>query len=237
MPSSSSRRSSRSRQNRKRQPNPNDAMVVASSRAGPSAQTNFPREDFFRRQQSWLLTQQPPRAIGNQIHWISGNNQNTAALSNTAPTELNFAYAFSDLTDLVGLCSYFDQYCIYSVCISATINSVSNFPGAFGSVVTAIDYDNIAALGSFAQVESYQSSLVSKVDVDQTVQRLIHPCVAPALYGGTTFSAYGINRMWCDSASPTIPHYGYRSLWISNLLTSTTCVFDAKYVIGLRNNY
>jgi hypothetical protein len=211
-------------------------MVLASTRSVSAAQNNFPREDLFRRTQSWLLTQSPPRSISNQIYWVQGKVEVNQTISASAPTETNFAFHFSDLTNLAGLASYFDQYCMFSVVVNLNFNYNGATPGALGNVVTAIDFDNIATLGSLSAIEAYESALTSKINTTQSIQRLIHPAVSPALYGGSSFNAFGISRMWVDSANTGVPHYGYRSFFVSNLGTTLTATYDFNFVIGLRNN-
>jgi len=202
-------------------------------------QVIVPNQDFTRRMPSWLLSQSPPRAIRNQIYWVQGKVQNTLAISTSAPTESNYSFQFSDLTDLVGLSAYFDQYCVYSV----TMNITPDYEGAgstlytFGSVCTAIDYDNNATIGSFAKVESFSSAVVCELNTGQSLQRYVKPCVAPAIYNsGAAFSGYGVSRAWVDSSSTSVPHYGLRTIFISNTVSGLSVTFDANYIIGLRNN-
>jgi hypothetical protein len=124
-----------------------------------------PQADFDRKVPSWLLNQTPPRDLRSQIYWIQGKRQTTVTISNSVPTESNFSFQFQDLVDLYLLTTYFDQYCIYSV----TVNITPDFEGAgstlytFGSVATAIDYDNTTNLGTFAAVESYNSCVVAEL--------------------------------------------------------------------------
>lgn len=197
-----------------------------------------PQADFDRRVQSWMLSQTPPRNLRNQIIWVQGKLQTTLTISNTVPTENNFAFRFNDLTDLVGLAAFFDQYCIYS----CTVNITPDFEGAgstlytFGSVATAIDYDNINA-SSFAGVEAFNSCVVCELTPGQSLQRYVKPCVAPALYTtASAFSGYGVQRLWIDSAVTTVPHYGLRTYFISNTVSGLSCSYDFNYVVGLRNN-
>jgi len=223
-----------------RQAVPNDMMTVASSRTVGTAQNNFVKEDLFRRQQSWLLTQTPPKVVGNQIHWVRGTFQNARqAISNSVPTELNLTFQLSDLVGLVGLASFFDQFCIYSVTTSIGINYTASNTNSisFGTLVTAIDYDSNTTLGSLTAVQAFESSNTTELANGAVVQRLVKPAVAPALYNGSAFSSYGIARTWIDSASPNTPHYGLRSFFVNNGIASTIATYDSTYIIGFRNNY
>jgi len=220
-----------------RAPNANDAMMIASTKSTAIGETFFPKEDFFRRQGSWLLTQTPPRNISRQIYWVKSNLELAVTVSASAPTEFNTSFALSGLTDTAGLAGFFDQYCIYSVVVSINFNYSGTTPGGLGTMITAIDYDNVTNLGSFAAVEAYESALVTKVNPTQSVQRLVHPAVAPALYSGSAFTNFGISRMWVDSANTSTPHYGFRSFFISNVGTTLTATFDFAFVVGFRNSY
>lgn len=216
-----------------------DLAIAQSAQVVGKAFVNTPRQDFSRRTPNWLLTQTPPRDLTSQIFWVRGKRQAVITVSNTVPTEMNFPFAFSDLPNLVGVASYFDQYSIYSVVCNVTCD----FEGAgstlysFGTCVTAIDYDNVNNLGSLASIESYGSAVTQEFSTGQSIQRYVKPCVAPALYtSGATFSGYGVQRQWIDSASTGVPHYGFRTFFVSNTVSGLSATADFSYVIGLRNN-
>jgi len=216
-----------------------DRHIAQSAQVVGRGEVIVPSADFGRKAPSWMLTQTPPRNLRNQIIWVQGKLQTSLSISNTVPTESNVFFKFSDLTDLVGLAGFFDQYCIYSV----TVNVTPDFEGAgstlytFGSVATAIDYDNITNLGQFALLEAYNSCVVAELTPSQSLQRYLKPCVAPALYTTTpAFSGYGVQRMWIDSSVTSVPHYGFRSIYISNSVSGLSVTYDFNYVVGLRNN-
>lgn len=214
----------------------NDLEQLASTKANGPAETFFPKEDLDRRMGSWILTQSPPRVIGNQVYWIRGNNQTTQVISTTAPTELGLSFQLSNLTDLVGLAGYFDQYCIYSVTCSINFNYTGLTPNALGTMYSAIDFDNVNTLGTAVAYQAYESLVTTKVTCSQSVQRLIHPAVSPALYGGSAFTSFGLGRFWIDSASTGVPHYGLRMFFISNTGSTLAVIVDTNYVVGFRNN-
>jgi hypothetical protein len=238
MPSNNSRRRGRTSKNRQNSSS-TDQLIAQSSTVVGRGFVEVPKQDFGRRPPSWMLNQTPPRSVRNQIYWIQGKNHFQTTISNSVPTEYNFGFTFADLADLVGLAAFFDQYCIYSV----TVNLTPDFEGAgstlytFGTVATAIDYDNVNNVGTFAQVESYASCVIQELTSGQSLQRYIKPCVAPALYSSSAaFSGYGVNRMWVDSSVTSVPHYGFRSLFISNTVSGLSVSFDVNYIVGLRNN-
>jgi hypothetical protein len=188
---------------------------------------------------SWRLTQSPPRQFLNQICWVQGKTNNIVTISNTVPTEQNYQFSLSDVADLAGLAGFFDQYCIYSVTvsISAIFEGAGSTLYSFGSVVTAIDYDNVASLGSQASLLAFGSSVTTDLNPGQAIQRYLKPCVAPALYNAAaSFSGYGVERMWIDSSVRTVPHYGFRSFFTANTVSGNSVAFDINYVFGFRNN-
>jgi len=223
----------------KRRVIPNDAMIVASSRSTGAGLVNFVKEDLTRRQARWLLTETPPMNISNQIHWVKATSQFARqSVSNTVQTEANFSFALSDLNGVVGLSGFFDQYCIYSVTCSLTPNYIvgsSNTQG-FGSLCTAIDYDNIANLGTITAVAAFGTSNMMELSMGVSVQRFIKPAVATALYSGSAFSNFGIGRTWVDSVNTSTPHYGIRSIYANNQVSGLIVDYDFTYVVGFRNN-
>jgi hypothetical protein len=215
-----------------------DQHLAQSAEVVGRGMVEVPRQDFDRRAPSWQLTQSPPMQIRNQLIWVQGKRQVTVAISNSVPTEPNFSFQFGDLTDLVGLSQFFDQYCIYSV----TTNITPDFEGAgstlysFGSVVTAIDYDNVTALGAQALILAFSSAVICELNTGQSLQRYVKPTVSSALFSSGAFSGYGVQRMWVDSTQTNVPHYALRSFYTGNTVSGLSVTYDFNYVIGLRNN-
>jgi hypothetical protein len=216
-----------------------DRELVNSSYVVGRAEVIFPKADLEAPLPDWKLTQHPPSLRGN-ITWVVGRLQTILTISNSVPTENNVAFRLSDLVDLVGLAAFFDQYCIYAV----TVNVTPNFEGAgstlytFGTCVTAIDYDNINNLGSLQAIEAFQTAETFEMAAGQSIQRFIKPAVAPALYttGSPALAGYSVQRMWVDSSDTGVPHYGFRSFFVSNTVAGNSVVNDFTYVVGFRNN-
>jgi len=188
---------------------------------------------------NWALTQ-VPRSIRNNITWCIGHLQGVTTISSSVPTEANFSFQLGDIIDLSGLGLFFDQYCIYSVV--ATLTPRQSTPGtgvnSFGTVVTAIDYDNINALGTVSAVLSFQSAMQTELSIGQSVQRYIKPTVAPALYASNnlTLQGFAVGRFWVDSANINVPHYGLRSIYEGNTQNGLVVAYDYTYTLGFRNN-
>jgi len=134
--------------------------------------------------------------------------------------------------------SIYDQYCIYAAVVRITPEIVSGSTYA-GRIVSAIDYDNITNLGSFASIANFSNALVQTVVPGMSMERYVKPCVAPAIYdtGSATFTGYGTGRVWLDSASGTVPWFGLR-FGVSNAgtLFSYTIDITTTIVAGFRNS-
>lgn len=211
------------------------------SMSGNPAFTASNPEDVRRRRFGALITQTPPRTISNQIFWFKHQSQATVTTSLTAITETNLTFSLTTLPSAqVGAISLlFDQYCIHSVCVS-----VSNAGGATGAtflgepvqVITAIDYDSTANLGSIPLLQSYESSLTSTLPAGYNAVRTFQPCVATAMWNTSANVIGGVGRYWIDSAYQTIAHYGFRA--IANNTPSAVVALDYTYslIIGVRNS-
>jgi hypothetical protein len=231
------RKKFKSRSRGKSQIPPIDRIVVSSSRSAGKADTNFPSEDFLRSAPRMNLTQTPPKNIRGQIHWVQAQFVKVNTLSNSAPTEYNFTFALNDLTNIVGLINYFDQYCIYSVVVTVQCNDVGvSATTETGRGYTAIDYDNISPLGSEAAIQAY-ATCVTFVPGRSVQQRYIKPCVAPDIYNtGSVFTGFGVARAWLNSTSSQIPHYGFRSYFNANGVSAINVDYILTYIVGFRNN-
>lgn len=215
-----------------------DHELVRSSRTAGSAVTNFPAEDMLRSAPNMLLTQTPPKNIRGQIHWVQAQYVRVNSLSSSANSEINYSFALSDIANVVGFTGFFDQYCIYAVVITVQCNDVGvSASTETGRGYTAIDYDNVNNIGSEAAIQAYGTCVTWIPGGGSVQQRLIKPCVAPAYYNtGAVFTGFGVGRCWIDSASPSVPHYGYRSYYAANTVGGINLDHVITYVIGFRNN-
>jgi len=214
-------------------------LVAQSSQVVGKALVNAPQMDFVNKPINWRLTQSPPRNFLSIPHWVQGKVNFSVTLSNTVPVESNQQFNLGQVTDLVGLAGFFDQYCIWAVTVSISplFEGAGSALYSFGTCVTAIDYDNISNVGAQAAVLAFGTAVVSELNVDSSIQRVIQPTVAPALYtSGASFSGYGVERAWVDSSVTTVPHYGLRAIFNGNTVSGCMVAFDVNYVFGFRNN-
>jgi len=173
------------------------------------------------------------------IHWFQVTSTiNTVTVSASSLSEFNIVFSLNSFNSfpLAGFTSLFDQYCLYCIVVNLNVNTYNNLITGYGRVTTAIDYDNVTNLGTEAALQDYASAQTVEIAGTTCVQRLLYPCVAPALYTASAFSAFGVSRSWVDTASPNAGHYGFRSIWDGNATGSTFPVdIIATAVIGGRN--
>jgi hypothetical protein len=206
-----------------------------------SSVTTF-QGDLTAKPRTWLLTERVPRNFMTMAYWCQQTSVAILSIAgNTSFSEFNIAPTLNTFTSAADLTGIFDQYCIESVSISATVKYLN--PGfiAYGLLLTALDFDNVTNLGAATAIEQYSNCLVTELASGQSIQRALRPCVAPAIYTTTSvaFSGYGVARMWVDAADPNVPHYGYRSAYSNP--TGTNNPFEIQYtitaILGFRNKH
>lgn len=161
---------------------------------------------------------------------------NGQSISTSVPVEYNYSFTIATVTpEYSVLTSLFDQYCIHSVIVHLNTLNFSTNSGTAGRVTTAIDYDNVATLGSEASVQEFSSAQTVEISPGLSIERAINPCVDPQLYQ-TAGTGYGAARMWVDSASTAVQHYGFRSYWSNNTVSSLSFDLIVTTIIGFRNS-
>jgi hypothetical protein len=212
--------------------------IAASVHSGEPADRVINAADYTYRPQSWVFTQTPPKSIRNQIHWFQKTVTlvNGQSISTSVPVEYNYAFTIATLTpEYTALLSVFDQYAIHSVFIHLNVSNFSTNSGTAGRVTTALDYDNVANLGSEGALQEFASAQTCEVAPGINIERVLMPTVDPQLYQ-TAGTGYGAARMWVDSASSSVPHYGYRSYWANNTVSSLSFDLVVTSVFGFRNS-
>jgi hypothetical protein len=127
----------------------------------------------------------------------------------------------------------FDAYMIKSVKI--LFQNVSTLPssGSYAPITTAIDYDD-----STATVNLSDRDTAMTVPAGKYFERAFVPRVAVALYGGSTFSAFGqMKNEWIDTANPSVPHYGLK--YTTGVSSTTLPLWEVsiRAVVLGRNNF
>lgn len=212
--------------------------LASSLHAGVPADRITNNADFNSRPKSWVLTQTPPKSLRNLIYWFQKTVTfvNGQSISTSVPGEYNYAFTIATVTpEYTYLLNVFDQYAIHSVIIHLVITNQASSTGIMGRVTTALDYDNVANLGSESSVQEYSTAQTVEVRSGLNIERALMPCVDPQVYQ-VSGTGYGAARMWLDSASTNIPHYGYRSYWSNNLDTNLSFDLIVTSIIGFRNS-
>jgi len=210
-------------------------MMMALAKASGSG-SNVIIDDRLNRRQNFNLVQSPPKNFLTSIYWtrqtVTGFDLITTSVS--VITENNYAFVLSSLDDYAALCGIFDQYCIYGVTITLTYGagnsgtSVQTIP-----VCTAIDYDNVANLGSMALLTDFGTFNETILTPGVSLVRMVRPCVATAAYV-SSFVGFTTERVWIDSASPGVSHYGFRTIIpATGAVAKVNAVFE--YIVGFRN--
>jgi len=217
--------------------------LEANSGAYPNADIVRFRDDRHMRPTDIRITQSVPRNFASMPFWTQQSYEGSYAVAGSSTfAETNFFFALNLFSGYGNMTAIFDQYCIHSVVVNFMGRQTVNVgPYSLGFFTTAIDFDNTTPLGSIGPLQEYSSAqTVELVSGLTCVQRAVQPCVAPALYNtGGLFNAYGVARMWVDSASPSTQHYGIRSAY--SLTAGATIGFTVDYtvtaIIGLRNKH
>jgi len=212
-------------------------QLVASHHSAARGDVVTVPEDNTLSPASWLLTQNPPRNFMKAIHWIQATFKDTVLTSAIgAVVEKNQSFTFSQVPDYLSYTAVFDQYCIHSACVRIMLQAQAIGTAiTVGRLITAIDFDNVGNLASETALEAYASASVVEGVPGKSVERVVKPTVAPALWAGGAFSGYGIARQWVNSSNPGVPHYGVR---VMTAAASSALAYDiiVTVVIGLRNN-
>jgi hypothetical protein len=213
----------------------NVRSIAASLHTGPADRRVSNPADYGRRPPNLMITQSPPRNLRNQIYWFQKTItlKNAISISSSTVTEVNFSFLFTDIPEYTTLYTLFDLFCLHSVIVHIAVDTNTISTGAsFGRLTTAIDYDNVANIASEPAIQEFSSAQTVDLSANLTIERMVMPCVDPYLFG----AYYSSQRMWVDSASYGVQHYGFRSLWAQNAFSGLTADYVCTYIFGFRNS-
>jgi len=235
MPKSSNRSSGRRRRGQGKSRNSSIRAIAGSLHTGPSDRRVTNPADYGRKPPNLMITQSPPRNLRNQIYWLQKSITllNATSISSSTITENNFSMKLSDIPEYSYIIQLFHLFCLHSAIIHISIDTTNFSSGAsLGRVTTAIDYDNVANLGGEPAIQEYSTAQTVDVSPSLTIERMVMPCVDPYLFG----AYYSSQRMWVDSASYAVQHYGFRSVWAQNSFSALTADYIVTYILGFRNS-
>jgi len=217
-----------------------DSAIISQHHSGGNAFVLSHRGDLTQTALRFDLgNSRPPINYRSQIVWTEATYSDQISVSGVLGfTERNYQFTCNSSTTLSAMRTIYDQYCIYAAVVRVTPEIVAGTAYA-GRLVTAIDYDNVNALGSFSAIANFSNALVETVVPGMSMERFVKPCVAPAVYdtGSATFTGYGTGRLWLDSANGTIPHFGLR-FGVSNPVSPLAYTIDitTTLIVGFRNS-
>jgi len=132
--------------------------------------------------------------------------------------------------------SLFDQYrileCTYSFIpyfTEATSSSSGTVPGIIGSAVDYDDANFVLGLSDLQQYESYQ-----RVNCVVPFKRVVRPRSAVAMYSGAFTSFGNVYGQWIDSASPTVQHYGLKTVIHGTTFAASTNLYELEATVVLQ---
>jgi hypothetical protein len=152
-----------------------------------------------------------PKSIRNQVLWIQKTITEDINALATSDTSVAQVFQFNQFDDFAVYQAAFDQFGIAEVVVNYTMNTIlAGSTIEWPTLHTALDYDGadfVSAPSTASLVDNYQSASTFMLSPGKSQVRVVRPCVAPALYQ-TAFSAYGVERLWVNTANGAIQHYG-----------------------------
>jgi hypothetical protein len=220
-----------------------DSLIVTSHHAAARGDYLFDAADLSRTRLSWSLTQSPPKNFLTQPHWIQSTFETAVAVSAAGSVvESNQGFSLTQFPDAASIAALFDQYCIYAVSSRATVDpsASSAVPGVdYGEIYSALDFDSSSALSTVVAIQRFGSCIQSQLVLGKSYERFVKPCVAviTGASNSTSNTGLGMQRLWLNSVSNSVPHFGVRFLTATNQSgTSVTLRLVHTAVFGLRNN-
>jgi hypothetical protein len=159
--------------------------------------------------------------------------RSTFNTSTSAVTENNYGWTFNSHPEVSHWSVIFDQWTIVEASVTfRSLNPLSS-TGSVLELHTAIDFDNQTNLGNLAAIDDYGSSQIDVVTLNKAVTRSVLPCVKPDLIG---IGGAGVARSWVDSAQPTVPFYGIRSICSTAVNAQCLVSVEQSIVYAFRNS-
>jgi hypothetical protein len=169
------------------------------------------KSDLIVRPPSNSIPNRVPRSVSNQVFWDVVKSRATVTVSTSAITELNYSAALSAHPQASSFQAIFDQFCIPQFSVT-WYNTTPPGGGQSEPILhTALDFDNIANLGSIANIDDYATCMVKNFPTGSSFTRSVQPCVKPTI---NATSSAGVTKMWLDcSTASSVAHTGIRSIW------------------------
>jgi len=213
------------------------SQLVATHPAAARGDVIRTAMDEMEGPMDFRLVQNPPRNFLRAIHWIQSTVLSSVTTSNIgAVVEANQAFSLQgNVSDYANYAAVFDQYCIHSAVVRIIVNGTLSGSITPGRLHTALDFDNVSNLGSETTIQQYSTCISCEINTAKAVERVVKPCMAPAVWAGGAFSGYAVARSWLNASSTNVPHYGIRVLTAGGGNT-TKCDIYVTVIVGFRNN-
>jgi hypothetical protein len=214
------------------------AQLVRDHHAATRADVLTVPADYKNNIRNWSLRQSPPKNFVRAVHWITSTIRGSFSTNTTGvPVEANQSFILNqNVSDYSSYASVFDQYCIHSAVVRLTPQaSTGGSNQTYGRLITALDYDNVANLGSETLLLQYNTAVETELVIGKSMERAVRPALAPALWSGGAFSGYGVSRMWLNSTSTGVPHYGVR-IMVVGAGNQIAMDYIVTVIVGFRND-
>jgi hypothetical protein len=177
-----------------------------------------------------------PKVPRNYVFRLLDSTQTTWSGSNVGTTGGSYYFTLTSNTAVSStLTSLFDQYRFLAARfrIIPRQNLIAPVTSTYPPLYVVIDYDNATSPASRAAIQAYSNC--SETQVYESIERVFCPHVALAAYT-STFSGYAnAAKMWIDSGTPNVQHYGVK-YWIDTCpLPLPVWDVEVEYWVQFRN--
>jgi len=183
------------------------------------------------RQSMRNIPSQIPKQISSQIVYDVVRLSQPVTTALAAITEQNFATSLSAHPEVAQWAALFDQWCIPQYAVTFTSTEPPGSLGQSPVLTTAVDFDNTSALGSLTLLLEFENAQQVVLAPGVSHTRACRPCLKPLLPGGAT----GVDRMWCDSATPAAVWNGIRLIASATTVASTSINAQQTIWFAFRN--
>jgi hypothetical protein len=235
MPNKNGKTNRKQRKGGKRRVNASKETVDLAM-AGTRSYDHVIYSDLTYKPMSPFYNSRPPRNLGNQVHFIRCVTTTQFTTNTTTIMENNIQFtAASHMPQFTSYLGVFDQYYLDTAIVTvANLNSNSGV-AALPQIYTALDFDNIIALGSVAVISQYATCNSDDLAPGASVTRIIKPCIASSIQGGSLVSG-GVQRTWVDNAFSSVIFYGFRSILQNTPPAALTLDVTINCTWAFRNN-
>jgi len=178
-----------------------------------------------------------PRPSGDDVHYFK-RNCIVGTITSSTTVAVGSAYTFT-LTNLPGYTEFtalFDQYRLLKVMMqfipATNVLTASATPLAHPVAVTAIDYDDGNTPTTTDELREFETCKIVQPFKVHYVN--VIPRIAAAVYSGA-FTSFSNTKMWIDSASPTVQHYGVKFIADASTAVQIWHV-ECCYYVACRNS-